>query len=245
MKFNFDLFKKHPNLLVAFSEKKDGSMKYFRDAKHSKLIDNNVRNRQNFLNLLGIEAEDIAYAELTHSSNIRIVNSKNDSGIVDNCDGLITGKKNLFLSVTAADCLPIFLFEPEKEIVGMIHAGWRSLEKGILSNAVKKIKDLGGAPENILAGVGPAICQKHYDVGPEVAEKFKSLGNLVSKFDSGKIYLDIRKIAQLQLLELGFRKDNIEISPECTFELPEKYFSARRDKKKGVEAMIAVIGMKE
>ena len=60
----------------------------------------------------------------------------------------------------------------------------------------------------------------------------------------GKIYLDIKKIAQLQLLELGIKKENIEISPECTFELPKKYFSARQDKPENIEAMVAVIGMK-
>lgn len=240
----FDIFKKYSGLFVAFSERKDGSMKYFRDKKHSKLIADNVKNRKDFLNRFSIETKAIAYAELTHSNNIRIIRSKSDIGIIENCDGLITDQKNIFLSVTAADCLPIFLFEPEKEIVGMIHAGWRSLEKEILANAVGKIKELGGTPDNILIGIGPAICQKHYEVGSEMAEKFANYPDSIRKEDA-KIYLDLKKIAKLQLLGLGIKENHIEISPDCTYELPKKYFSARRDKTTEVEAMITIIGLRE
>ena len=104
-----------------------------------------------------------------------------------------------------------------------------------------------------MVGIGPAICQKHYEVGPEVAEKFAKYPEAINKIGS-KIYLDIKKIAKLQLLDLGLMEGNIEINPECTYELPEKYFSARRDSLKDrpkadrprakVEAMIAVIGLK-
>lgn len=239
----FHIFKKYPELFAAFSEKKDGSMKYFRDKKHLKLIADNVKNRKDFLNRFGIETKAIAYAELTHSNNIIIIRSKSDIGIIENCDGLITDEKNIFLSVTSADCLPIFLFDPEKEIVGMVHAGWRSLEKNILANAVGKINGLGGIPKNILIGIGPAICQKHYEVGPEVAKKFSKYPEAIKR-GSNNIFLDIKKIARLQLLELGLKEKNIETMPECTFELPEKYFSARRDKPKEIEAMIAIIGMR-
>jgi copper oxidase (laccase) domain-containing protein len=117
------------------------------------------------------------------------------------------------------------------------------LSGNILSNAIGKIKSLGGTPENILAGIGPSICQKHYEVGPEVAKKFEKYTSVI-KIEHEKIYLDLKKIAKLQLLKQGLIDNNIEFSPECTFELPEKYFSARRDRPEEIEAMIAVIGMK-
>jgi polyphenol oxidase len=269
MQYSFSLFSKYPNLFAAFSQRSDGSMKFFKDAKHLELIAENNKNREKFLKHHGIK--NLVYAELTHSNNVELILPGEKLEIIENCDGLITREKGIFLSVTAADCLPIFLFEPKYEIIGMIHAGWRSLEKGILSNAIEKISKLGGRPENILVGIGPAICQKHYEVGQEVAEKFTKYPETIKKKDE-KTYLDIKKIAQLQLLELGIKKENIEISPECTYELPKKYFSARRDlpltncsinnktqsennnefrnqqlvrgEKKEVEAMIAVIGMK-
>jgi polyphenol oxidase len=242
MLYNFKLFKKYPSLFVAFSEKKDGSMKF--PENNPTLLESNLRNRGKILNIFGIFPENVSSGELCHGNQVEYVSLKNKGARFEGTDGLITDKKNIFLSITAADCLPIFLFEPKKEIIGMIHAGWRSLEKGILSNAVGKIKKLSGTPENILAGIGPAICQKHYEVGRDVAENFAKYPK-ATKRENGKIYLDIKEIAHLQLLDLGIKKENIEVSTECTFELSEKYFSARREKSAEIEAMVAVIGMKE
>ncbi|MDD5489351.1 MAG: peptidoglycan editing factor PgeF [Candidatus Moranbacteria bacterium] len=203
-----------------------------------------MRNRKKFLRTFGIFPEDVSSGELVHGNQVRRVLTKNKGVRFKDADGLITGRKNIFLSVTAADCLPIFLFEPKKEIVGLVHAGWRSLEMNILENAIGKMEDLGGTPENILAGIGPAICQKHYEVGPEVAEKFVKYPEAIGN-GNNKIFLDIKKVAEMQLLSLGVSGKNIEISSACTFELPKKYFSARRDKPQEIEAMMAAIGIKE
>lgn len=202
------------------------------------------QNRNVYFEKNDIDAKKVVSAEIVHGNSIKSVSAKDIGKIISNTDGLITRDKNIYLSITSADCLPLYFFDPEKEIIGIVHAGWRSLAGNIISNTASEIKKLGGAPENILVGIGPAICQKHYEIGPEAADKFKLLGNSVFKSAKGKIYLDIKKIAQLQLLELGVKKKNIETSPECTFELPEKYFSARRDKSREIKAMIAVIGMK-
>ena len=61
---------------------------------------------------------------------------------------------------------------------------------------------------------------------------------------NGKLFLDLKKIAKIQLINLGVKEKNIEISPECTFCLPDKYFSHRRDKFKEIKTMMAVIGQK-
>lgn len=240
MLYNLDLFKKYQNIQIFLSQKSDGSMKL---TNNPGLAEKISHNRMNYFLKNNIDSEKVVSAEIIHSNMVEIVSNDDGGKVIAGADGIISQNKDVFLSITSADCLPFFLFEPKKETVGMIHAGWRSLEKGILVNAVGKIKKLGGSPKDILAGVGPAICQKHYEIGPEVAEKFIKYPEAVRKKD-GKIYLDIKKIAQLQLLDLGIKKENIEISPKCTFELPEKYFSARRDKLNEVEAMIAVIGIK-
>lgn len=268
MQYNFDFFKKYKVLRIFFSQKKDGSMKLTSD---SVLAEKIFQNRNGYFLKNNIDPKKVISAEISHSNKIEIVDGEKEK-IISRADGLITKNKKIYLSVTSADCLPIFLFEPKKEIVGMIHAGWKSLEKDILSNAVGKIAKLGGKPENILAGIGPAICQKHYEVGPEVAEKFTKYPEAIKK-TGNKILLDIKRVAELQLLEIKLKKENIEISSRCTFEMPDKYFSARRDlpltncaddknielkridefhkkqlvggKPKNIEAMIAVIGMKE
>lgn len=236
--------------------------------KNLELAEKISQNRKVYFVKNNINPARVFSAEIVHGNEIAIIDN-NKGKIIKDADGLISRNKDVYLSITSADCLPIFLFEPKKEIIGMIHAGWRSLEKNILSNTVEKIKNLGGTPENILIGIGPAICQKHYEVGLEVAEKFEKYPEVIRKKD-GKTYLDIKKIAERQLIDLGLEKQNIEISPECTYELPERYFSARRDSsltncptdniiksqriekyrdqqlvrdKKEVEAMMAVIGI--
>jgi polyphenol oxidase len=236
----FDIFENYPDLFYAFSEKNDGSMKL---TSNPLLSDKIFLNRGKYFKNISINPKTVVSAEIVHGNKISIVSKTDGGNIIAGADGLIAQSKNIYLSVTSADCLPIFLFDHKKEIVGMVHAGWRSLEKNILAKTIKEITELDGQPENILVGIGPSICQKHYEVGSEIAEKFAGYPEAI-KNDCGKIYLNIKKIALLQLLELGVKKKNIEIIPECTFEFPGKYFSARRDQKKEVEAMVAIIGMK-
>lgn len=200
-------------------------------------------NRTKYFRKVAINSGDVVSAQIIHGNQVCLATLENRDGVVSEADGLVSNSKNIYLSVTAADCLPIFLFEPKKEIAGMIHAGWKSLAKNILINAILKMKELGGSPEKIMAGIGPAICGKHFEVGPEVAEKFTKYPEVIIK-ENDKLFLDIKKTAKLQLVESGLKENNIEISQECTFELPEKYFSARRDKPEEIEAMLAVIGMK-
>jgi hypothetical protein len=179
-----------------------------------------------------------------HGKEIKIVSAADGGKVIAGVDGLLTREKNVFLSVTVADCLPIFLYEPKKQIIGILHAGWRGLEKNIISIAADKMRnELACVPENILAGIGPAICQKHFEVGEEVAKKFKDYPEAVLDEDE-KIFLDLKRVAETQLINAGVKRENIEISRECVFELPDKYFSHRRDKLKEVEAVMAVIGIK-
>jgi YfiH family protein len=226
------IFKSYPDLFCTLSEQNNGSMK----------LPGNSKNRRDFLLKNNLNPNSLVSADLIHGNGIARITEKDKSEIITGTDGLITNRKNIFLSVTVADCLPIYLYESEKEIVGIIHAGWRSLMKNILVNAIEKTKKLGGKPENVLIGIGPAICQKHYEVGLEVAEKFEKYPKAIER-KNNRIFLDLKEIAKLQLLKLGMPEKNIEISPECTYELPEKYFSARRDKRKEIEAMIAMIGI--
>lgn len=245
-------------------------MKLAEDSKISLKIS---RNRNAYFLKNDIKPAKVVSAEIAHRNQVAIVSQKNSGKIILGADGLITQSKDIYLSITSADCLPIFLFDPKKEIIGIIHAGWRSLANDIVKNTIFKLANSFNSDlKYILVGIGPAICQKHYEVGLEVTEKFKKYPEAIKREDE-KIYLDLKKIAELQFISTGIQEKNIEISSECTFELSEKYFSARRDlsltncpinsniqskgndklcnqqlvrgKKKEIEAMIAVIGLKE
>ena len=207
------------------------------------LLKKNMENRKIFFNKFGITPENVASGELVHGTNISTVTSENEGERFPSADGLITDMKNTYLSVTAADCLPVFLFDPKKGIVAVLHAGWKGLAKGIVKNAIDKfVDDFGSNPHDILAGIGPAICQKHFEVSRDVANIFEKYPKSSAKKNK-KFYLDIRGVCCQQLTETGIQVHNTEFTHECTYEMENKYFSARRDKPTELEAMIAVIGL--
>lgn len=77
-----------------------------------------------FLKILGPRLKNIVTGEQIHGDKIKVVTSKNPKTI-PKTDGLITNRKNIFLAIFTADCVPVFLYDFKKEVVGLIHAGWK------------------------------------------------------------------------------------------------------------------------
>lgn len=232
------IFNKYPNLFIAFSKKQDDNLRMTGQA--DELI---TQNRENFLKSINIGSSRIVSPLLAHGNQVMKVDGKDAGKIIPNTDGLITNSTQVFLTITVADCLPIFLFDEEKKVIALVHAGWRGLQKGIVDNAVSQfIKDFGSDPKNIIAGIGPCICARHYEVKEDVSSEFKDYPQAISNTD-GRISLDLKQIARQKLIKLGLKQENIEISSECTYELENKYFSFRRDKPAEVQAMLAVFGI--
>ncbi|HEX8974415.1 MAG TPA: peptidoglycan editing factor PgeF [Patescibacteria group bacterium] len=218
------------------SEKEDGSMKLIAGT------DLNVENRQRFFEKIGIAKNKIVAAEIVHGTGVEFVD-KNSPEFIAGVDGLITKSKSLFLSVTVADCIPVFVYEKEAGILGIAHCGWRGIVDGIIESMIKKVFENGGRIENIEIAMGPGINQCHFEIREDVLDKFNDFSEFVIG-RNGKMFADLKGIIRRQLHELGVDPKNIENNMECTMENEEKYFSFRRDKPAKVEAMVAVIGMK-
>ncbi|KPJ54567.1 hypothetical protein AMJ47_04120 [Parcubacteria bacterium DG_72] len=218
----FKVFEKYPNLVIGFSEKKNGPMKF------------SLKNRERFFNKLGIDKSLVVRADLVHKNKVALVSKKEAGCLIKKTDALITKQKNVFLTITTADCLPIFIYNPKKEIIALVHAGWKNLASGILKNTIKK------TGKNVVVGIGPGISQCHFKVGQDVLNYFKPY----LEYSLKGCFLDLKKIAKLQLIDLGVKKENIETNPECTFCLKDKYFSHRRQGLKNLKTMIAVVGKK-
>ncbi len=165
-------------------------------------------------------------------------------------DGLVTASPGLLLIIKTADCLPVFLVDPENRAVAAVHCGWRSTWQKILVSACGLMKEkFGSRPETLLAGLGPCIERNCYEVGPEVLESFKASG-----FDTGKIfapslnkdkfYLDLREANRLLLVdEVGLKPENIYQVSACTF-CSKDLYSYRRDRQTE-QRLINFIGIKE
>ncbi len=202
-----------------------------------------TRNRYTFLEKHSIDPQSVVSAELEHGNNIRTVFAADKGQIVPHTDGLITSEKGVYLSITVADCLPIVIFHPEKEILCLLHAGWRGLESKIIKKALTTFQvTYGVSAAELLVGIGPAIGPCHYEVGKDVTEKFSQYSDAVIKRDSN-IFLDLKKIAQNQLTNLGVQASNIETSDVCTYCQSSTFFSHRKDQSNPVKAMIFVAGI--
>jgi YfiH family protein len=136
-------------------------------------------------------------------------------------DGILTSERELAPAVLVADCLPVAL--SCGNAVAMLHAGWRGLAAGILSDGLRAIR--GHCPEaEVQAAIGPGVGVCCYEVGEDVHRAFARYGADVRR--GGK--LDLRAVAQAQLLQGGARV--IHDLPLCTSCSSELFFSHRRDR---------------
>ena len=129
-------------------------------------------------------------------------------------DGQATGRPGLVPLVLVADCLPVALAGPRG--VAMIHCGWRGMAAGIVKRGVEEV-------EASAAVAGPGIGPCCYEVGGEVLDAFRSLGEGIA---SGRM-LDLRAVLRRLLEHAGVER--IEISDLCTSCNPDLFFSHRRD----------------
>jgi copper oxidase (laccase) domain-containing protein len=91
-------------------------------------------NRDIIFRTLGINKDRVASAVQIHSSRV-VVTEK--AKMVRNCDGLITGHKNLTLVVSTADCYPVILYSPSDRALALLHVGRKGAGSGIIQNALK------------------------------------------------------------------------------------------------------------
>ena len=87
---------------------------------------------------------------------------------VDGIDGWVTTAPGVLLTVTIADCVPVYLLVPDRG-VALLHAGWRGTAGGILRAGVERLlAATGAAPADIVMHCGVGICGPCYEVGSEV-----------------------------------------------------------------------------
>ena len=235
----FDAFEE---VIAAFSQRRDGNMSLnYGDASSS------LENRNRFLNKLKIDQASLVCAKQVHSSGIVYVKQE-DRGkgalsyetSIDATDAFITDEKKIALSVFTADCLSVFLYDPEHPAIGLVHAGWRSTSEYIVKNAIKAMqKNFFTNPEKLKASFGPAIRSCCYEVEEKLNRYFPS--GLVKR--EGRYYLDIAGVNKAQLLEAGVREYNITDCAICTSCQNREFFSFRKEGKSSGR-MVSVIMLK-
>lgn len=238
----FGIFAPYPWLVAALSQRSDGTMTTAGVKTREPAV---VSNFTAYFQQLGLKPEHAVRCKQVHGKKVAAVDAKNRGKSVRDTDGLVTRTQSVLLTVTVADCLPIYFCDPRRRVIGLAHAGWRSLERGVIAAMVSVFGgQFGSRNEELLVGIGPGISVCHFAIGADVGEKFREFPSALQRGDGGQLYLDLKRVAELQLQPLGVRREHIEVHPDCTACLPEKYFSYRRDKPAVVDAMVAVIGIR-
>ncbi|PKM91161.1 peptidoglycan editing factor PgeF [Candidatus Falkowbacteria bacterium HGW-Falkowbacteria-1] len=229
---------KNNKVLLGISTKKDGNLRLL---GKDTVIKN---NRQCFLKKNALKKENLVSSKLIHGNKIKIISDKDENKNLKGYDGLITNIPKIILSITVADCLPIYFYDSNKNVIGLAHAGWRGLKSSIIKKMIKSFKsEYQSDTKNIKIFIGPHIQKCHFEIRNDLLKKFKEYDSFIIK-KKDKIFLDLELIAKQQLLENKILKKNIEISPECTYCLKNKYFSYRRDGDKNFQTMMAYIELK-
>src|SRR6266853_1757202 len=116
----------------------------------------------------------VVLAHQVHATTVQWHPAASDGWLImDGVDGHATGARGLLLTVTVADCIPVYLAVPEKHVVALRHSGWRGTAAGILERGVELVKRLGLVrSEDIVMHCGVGICGDCYEVGSEVLSQF-------------------------------------------------------------------------
>ena len=174
---------------------------------------------------------------LTHGTNVQpitwqFLDDKPSYIEIEDCDGMVTDVRNVALTSTHGDCIPLYAYDPVKRVIGLAHAGWRGTVDGIAAVlALTMIKLFDCAPQDIYTVVGPGIGRCCFEVSEDVARQFiEKLPWCEDYIDEGavpgKYFIDLKGINAEFFKMFGIV--NTEISPVCTYE-DENCWSYRRD----------------
>lgn len=199
--------------------------------------------RENFRRMakaLGVEEDSFVFSHQTHTTNVRKVTLEDKGkGLVrpldyQDVDGLITDIPGLCLSTFYADCVPLFFVDPVHKAIGLSHSGWRGTVGKIGNVTIQRMKEeYGSNPSDMVAAIGPSICQECYEVSEDVIIEFqksfakKHWNDLYYKKENGKYQLNLWKANEIILEEAGVLRENIAVTNLCTCCNHEWLFSHR------------------
>ena len=142
--------------------------------------------------------------------------------LADPCDGHATASPGVLLTVTVADCVPVFVVDPGRRVVALLHAGWRGTAAGVLEHGLQMLRErVGSHASDLRVHFGPSICGDCYEVGPEV---FDALGLEVP---GGPALLDLRVVLARRAVVAGVPAGSVSVSELCTRCSEDALFSHR------------------
>jgi YfiH family protein len=196
-------------------------------------IDNVITNRSRAAMRLEVEPDSLLTLYQIHSAEVVAVDEPWQGDTRPRADAMVTDRPGVALGILAADCAPILLADQKARVIGAAHAGWRGALAGVIPATVRAMAAKGADPSRIVAGIGPCIAQRSYEVGPEFPGPFLAaapshealFAPVRGKNGSAKFLFDLCGFVSAELAEAGVTQ---------VYDLPhdtcreERFFSYRR-----------------
>ena len=191
-----------------------------------------AENHRRVYQSCGISCDQVVSPHQVHGSRVAQIGAAEGGTIIPATDALLTDEPGVALLLRFADCTPVLFHDPVHNAVALAHAGWRGTAAGIVPETIRALeKAFGSRPEELWAGVGPAIGPEHYVVGLEVITKIKDTLPAkvqISAQRHGEHYLDLPGAVTAQLQAAGVGE--IEQSKLYTAANTNEWYSHRAEK---------------
>ncbi|MEX0301841.1 MAG: peptidoglycan editing factor PgeF [Leisingera sp.] len=185
-------------------------------------------NRNRVAAAMEVPAESLSAVHQVHSADVLVITEPSQER--PQADAMVTNVPGLALSILTADCQPVLFCDPDAQVIGAAHAGWRGTLDGVLEATLEAMEGLGARRENIAAVIGPTISQRAYEVGPEFFDDFMMQDDSYARFfangENGRYQFDLPGLGLHKLRQAGAGR--AEWTHHCTYSDPEKFFSYRR-----------------
>lgn len=156
---------------------------------------------------------------------------RQQADLLEGVDIIMTPLKRICVGVSTADCVPVLLYDERQGVACAVHAGWRGTVGRAVCKALRvMVERYATEPSDVKAAIGPCISLRAFEVGDEVYERFQAAGfdmPLISR-RYAKWHIDLPECNRLQLLAMGLRAENIQVSGICTYTHSDRFFSARK-----------------
>jgi purine-nucleoside/S-methyl-5'-thioadenosine phosphorylase / adenosine deaminase len=131
-----------------------------------------AENRRRMAEQMGVPPSHFLGVHQIHSPDAVVATGPWQGASRPRADAIVTRTEGLAIGITAADCGPLLLVDPNARVIGAAHAGWKGALTGIVESTIEAMEKLGAERAGIVAAIGPLIRQPSYEVGNEFVERF-------------------------------------------------------------------------